>query len=160
MVAHEARWDAVGRADLPEKLPPGELVDALDVADLESEKEHDYRLFEATAEENVALSSGEGEAMRVDGGRLGRTREEFVAHLQPGKATTMVARLASEGGARLAITVGQAKLPIVELPAGNFVEVEVSLPSEAVNERAPIRIESEDGRSFGALHYWFFADEG
>lgn len=158
MVAHEARWDVLGRADLPEKLPQGRLVDALDVADLESEEEHAYRLFDATAAENVPATKGEGEAMKVDGGRLGRTREEFVALLEPGKPTTMIARLASEDGARLAITVGDAKLPIVELPAGNFVELEVPLPHEALKERTPIRIEAANGATFGALHYWFFAD--
>lgn len=160
MIAHEARWEVLGRADLPEKPTRGRLVDELDVADLVSEKEHAYRLFHATAAENVAVTVGEGEAMKVDGARLGRTREEFAAHLLPGVATTMVARLSSEEGARLVVSAGGVKLPIVELAAGEFVEVEIPLPGDAVQARTPIRIEAEGGATFGALHYWFFADEG
>ena len=159
MVAHKARWEVLGRAEMPDLPVRGRLVDALDVADLESEKEHEYRLFEATAAQNVVLSKGEGADSKVDGARLGRTREAFVARLVPGVATTMVARLSSENGARLSVTVGEVTLPPLKLPPGDFVEVALALPPGAVSERTPLHIEAADGTSFGAMHYWFFADE-
>lgn len=158
MVAYEARWEVLGRGDRPENEPPGELLDVLDVADLESEREHDYALFEATAAENVTLSLGEGPTMKVDGARLGRTRDELVAHLKQGMPTLLVARLHVPSPMRLQVTVGGRVLEPVEVPGASFLEVEVPLPGEALSERTPIRIEALDGQSFGSMHYWFYAE--
>lgn len=158
MVAHEARWEALGRGDRPENEPPGELLDVLDVADLESERDHEYALFEATAAENVTLSHGEGTTRKVDGARLGRTRDEFIARLKKDLPTRLVARLHVPSPMRLQVTVGGRVLEPVEVPGASFHEVEVPLPADVLLERTPIRIEALDGQRFGSMHYWFYAE--
>ena len=95
MRAHLADYSLLGSGERP-WTPLGEMVDALDVADLESEAEHRYELLGARDLEEVAGYSDapDGHA-RVDGGRTNRYRERFVAHLHPGERTRGVVRLES-----------------------------------------------------------------
>ena len=76
MAAYEARYDLLHSGDFPISAPRGNpnVEDVLDVADLEDEAAHGYRLFDATAQTNIVVAGGD----RADGGRSYRRRDEFT----------------------------------------------------------------------------------
>src|SRR5258708_36176701 len=84
MVAYVADWTNLGTGEKPWTQDVGELTDTLDVADLDSEEEHAYELLGAGEGEQIAQQGAAPDGSPVvDGGRTHRTRERFVARLQP-----------------------------------------------------------------------------
>ena len=151
MVAYDADYTRLGSGARPVVVThdPALLLDELDVADLESESSHRYALFDATSAENVAL---ELDAV-VDGGRRNRTHERFELTLAPGGK--LVARLASDGGATIAVRAAGASLGTWQLGSGGGQEVELALPARF--ENAPVTVELDArGGAFTALHYWSY----
>jgi hypothetical protein len=101
MRAYEADWSRLGSGEAPWTPHAGAIVDALDVADLESEAAHGYELLGAREGEEVAQAwpTPDGETI-LDGGRTKRHVERFAAHLPPGKPVKLIVRLALPMGGR------------------------------------------------------------
>lgn len=159
MIAYEADWKVLGRADAPVEPPPGELVDEVDVADLESEAEHAYVIGSAAKDVDDIVVTRPGDDDRpklADGARARRTFDELVAKLPPGRAITMVARTISGTGASIAVRVGEVEAPRIELPPTAWNESRVELPAGAASGATRIRLDATRG-SFGSAHYWFYA---
>jgi hypothetical protein len=151
MVAYRARYDALGRAELPlESGGLGSVVDSLDVADLESEQAHDYQLYYATQPENVVLEDFAGHA---DGARTNRTQDSFSLELVP--RGRLVARLAAETPLSLELFANGQRLGTLEL-AGQFSWEErvLALPAELGRGRHRITANAPPGTAFTSLHYW------
>jgi hypothetical protein len=147
MSVHVADWSALGSGEQP--WSEGAIVDALDVADLESETEHGYELLGARDGTQVAMSGFSPEGVRViDGGRTHRTRDRFL--LRPG--ARLVARLASESGASLEVLAGGAAFPI-EVAAGEWQELSVDLPATADGGPTTFEVVARRG-IFTSFHYW------
>jgi hypothetical protein len=147
----EAAWTATATAT------GGEVLDAIDVADLESEAEHAYDLYgahdgEQTAHEGV---SPDGRTV-VDGGRTRRVLDRFVAHLRPGAPARAVVRLDGPPGATARVLAdGQ---PIAEWEIGedaDWVERSFEVPASAARERTTIEVRFQGGL-VTTFHYWFF----
>src|SRR5262249_35951492 len=81
MIAYEARYDLLGSGEQPEAAPRGTQVDALDVADLESEAAHAYAIDASSDRDNQVVQVGDV----ADGGRMARLYDRFVLHLTPGR---------------------------------------------------------------------------
>ncbi|HVR03893.1 MAG TPA: hypothetical protein VMT47_17275 [Polyangia bacterium] len=179
MRAYVADWSALGSGEDPWTPGIGEadgasagaprrglpLIDAVDVADLESEAEHAYELLGARDGEEVAFAgtSPEG-ATVVDGGRSRRTRERFVARLRPGLASHCIVRLAATRRTSvLALAGGE--------PAGAFdvgedaeddddhwVERSFDVPAAVAAPRTPIELRAAP-EAITTFHYWCYAGE-
>lgn len=161
MRVFEARYEALGSGESP-WTPSKSMQDTLDVADLESEREHGYELLGARDGEQVATEDRAPTGARVvDGGRTKRERERFFARLAPGRAARMIARLeASAGGAadvRLLPRVGGRELPPVTVPTGPWTEVSIDVPAAVASTRTEVDLRVEGG-TVTSYHYWF--DEG
>ncbi|MCC6554829.1 MAG: hypothetical protein IT372_17785 [Polyangiaceae bacterium] len=170
MVAYEARWDLAGTGAAPVRLSPGERVlDDIDVADLESEAAHGYELLGGFDQDNqaVALDPPESDApgspddearpQIADGGRFRRAGDRFVARLAEARVVEqarLVARVASDEGAELAVYLDEEEIGAIEVPAGTWVERSVALPPPRIGRGAAIRIALRKGASFHAFHYW------
>jgi hypothetical protein len=148
MVAHVADYASFGSGSRPSdpELSGCGTLDELDVADLESEREHDYELFDATSVGNVALSEGG----RVDGGRKGRTLERFT--LKVADRVRVVARVESEAPTELELTLDGRPAARARVAPGGWREVELPVPPGASGRMvagiraAPMPVTS--------MHYW------
>ncbi|MFC1642830.1 hypothetical protein ACFL5O_09125 [Myxococcota bacterium] len=151
MEACVARYDVLGRAELP--LGPeasSSVVDRLDVADLESEAEHDYQLLLATQVQNLAVQDYSG---HVDGGRAERSQDRFALELRPG--ARLVARLASQSSLSLTVEVNGKPMGQIELEGSYPWEERVlSLPKTLDAGRQQVSVIAQTGATFTALHYW------
>lgn len=153
MVAYRARYDLLGSGELPESaaFSARPLADALDVADLESEAAHGYRLFGATKANDVVVEQ-DGYA---DGARRARHRDEFRLRLVPGGS--IVVRLGSTVGARVGVRADGRLLGVVALAASAAEESAVPVPADLPEGTHAIDVSSdEDDRTFDSLHYWAY----
>ena len=152
MVAYDADYSRLGSGRLPHAVPHDEraLLDELDVADLESEHEHGYALFDAVALENVVLD----ESGVLDGGRSNRTHERFQIRLAQGGR--LVARLASRAHLELRVQAAGAPFGVFELAPGAWQELEIRVPRSYAGAGATTVSIDANGEPFTALHYWSY----
>jgi hypothetical protein len=134
------------------------VVDAIDVADLESEADHRYELLGARDGEEIVgygpcPSCADARAV-VDGGRTARVHDRFVAHLGPGQALRGVARVEALAEARARIVVaGGPPAAFTVAPAG-WTEITFDVPPQAVGDATVVELFVDDG-ALTVFHYWF-----
>jgi hypothetical protein len=151
MAAHVADYSSLGSATHP--IDPAfaacRVLDRLDVADLESEREHGYELFDATSAGNVALAEGD----RVDGGRKGRTMERFSLKLEP--RARVVARVESDAPTELELSLDGQPASRAPVEPGAWREVALPAPASA-GGRMAVRIRATPA-AVTSMHYWSIA---
>jgi hypothetical protein len=157
MRAYVADWSKLGSGEAPWSLPAGaKIVDTLDVADLESEREHDYELLgardgEETAHEGISPDG----ATVVDGGRTQRSLERFTAHLPPGVAAHGIVRLDGPSGTRILVIANEQPVGAFDLGDDeDWVEQSFDIPAGVGGERSTIELRSESA-PITVFHYWF-----
>ncbi|HEV8245884.1 MAG TPA: hypothetical protein VGP93_08945 [Polyangiaceae bacterium] len=153
MVASQADWSALGSGDRPllSEVEGQGLLDSVDVADLESESDHDYQVLPATQGEDVVITR-DGHA---DGARRGRSHDVFELVLAPGGL--FVARLEVEVSCSAEVRAGGETLGELQLIRGEFGEYALRLPTHQRAGRQRIEIVTA-GQTFAALHYWSFSE--
>jgi hypothetical protein len=161
MRAYVADWSALGSGEHPWTLDFGEAIDALDVADLESELAHEYELLGARDGEEVAHDgvAPDGKVV-VDGGRTRRSVERFVAHLQPGIAAQGLVRLDGQPGSRVVVLANGE--PIGGFDVGekdDWEERSFALPSSITSANTHIELRVTGG-AITTFHYWFAVAPG
>ena len=183
MVVYETRHDLLGSGAKPiRKRIRGKMVDELNVADLESEREHRYELGAGTRDDsnnvymgfasdisvgdsdiglgggNLAWDETSGAGEWADGGRFYRTIDRFDALLNPGVRTVGVARWVGSGdGVDISVESAGVELSRVWLADGAS-EMEFVVPAEHARERTSLVVRVVGGGTFGSLHYWFFVE--
>jgi hypothetical protein len=156
MRAHLADYTLLGSGEAPWGQI-GKVVDAIDVADLESEAEHRYELLGARDGDEIAGfgPAPDGHPL-VDGGRTMRTHERFVAHLRPGEKTRGVVRLEASVPTRVRVLVGGREVALFEVEPAAWTEAIFNVPAERARGETPIEIVT-DGGALTVFHYWFGA---
>jgi hypothetical protein len=144
MELFEANFDRVHTAERPIAPHPGwAMVDRVDIADLVSERDHDWvgrlgrrKVGDPTAHWSVFSKQVGPDGLLLDGGRTIRGGEQFSVTVDPDKAVRLVLRT---GGAReypynetidrpVEATVNGQRVTI-PAPAGRFVEIPIELPA-------------------------------
>jgi hypothetical protein len=156
MTAYRARYDLLWSGAAPLSPPAAVLIDELDVSDLESEREHDYDVGAGKETENLALKCVAAGKGVVDGGRVRREFDRFVAHLRPGVATIAVARLPSEGEAKVLVRVADREVSEIDVPASGWYEPTFMIPADIASRATPISLRAQGEDTFGSAHYWFY----
>jgi hypothetical protein len=157
MQVYPADWSKLGSGERPWTATGGGIVDALDVADLESETEHEYDLAGARDGQEVAREGLSPDGIDVvDGGRTQRTLERFTAHLPAGLDILGIARLEGPPDTAVRITangrlVGQFR---VSDRKDEWVERTFSIPANASGPRTRIELRTT-GSPITVFHYWF-----
>jgi hypothetical protein len=148
MEAHVADYSSFGSGARPldPSLAGCALLDTLDVADLESEREHDYELLDATSAGNVLLSEGD----RVDGGRKGRTLERFRLKVAPG--VRIVARVESDSPTELELRLDGHPATRATVEPGAWREVALTLARPA-HGRPKVSVRAEPA-AVTSMHYF------
>jgi hypothetical protein len=157
MQVYPADWSRLGSGERPWTATGGGIVDALDVADLESERQHEYDLAGARDGQQVAREglSPDGTGV-VDGGRTMRTLERFIASLPTGVDILGIARLEGPPDSAVHITangrpVGQFRLSATE---DGWVERTFAIPAGESGPRTRIELRT-NGSPITVFHYWF-----
>jgi len=151
MLAHEASWSPwLGSGELPIH-PSGALVDALDVADLESEAEHRYELRTASRSEDALVVNDK----RIDGARLNRELDRFDLRLTPGgRLVLRVGTTMPLSFAVLRVDGNEAKK--LELAADPWQELSFDVPEGVPEGVHRIEVAAAPGQRFLSMHYWSF----
>jgi hypothetical protein len=149
-----------GTGHRPGTLPEGAtIVDRFDVADLQSEHEHDYHYDPpGTIRDNV-VRRGTVEGRKdpiADGGRLIHNHEQFALRCKPGRKATLVARL-SCAKAQLVVRLNgrdhfYAKLP--GTPGNAFTEVRIEIPAKKLAAENVVQVSTVSGIAFKSFHYF------
>lgn len=162
----KADWSTANSGDRP-LLHPGENIrDTLDVAELESERNHGYELRMPQPglqpESTLARLAYAGGQVVADGGRRVSGAESFtVRNLSPGKPLKIVMRtaigeMAGEPALRVAVNGQEAGEWMLnpESEGGDWQEPSFTIPAEMVrSSTARIEITSTGRRA--PFHYWF-----
>jgi hypothetical protein len=158
MRAYVADWSKLESGTTPWSSS-APILDAIDVADLESESDHEYELLGARdGEQTVYEGSSPQDRTVVDGGRTGRARERFVAHLPPGRSARAIVRLRADAASRVHVIVNGTPAGDLNVDSdeGDWTETTFDLPSNATGPRTRIEIRVE-GPPLTVFHYWFVA---
>ena len=158
MRAYEARYDTLGTGELP-WTKTGRVLDTVDVADLESEREHGYQLLGARDGEQAATEALSPEGARVvDGGRTKRTRERFFVSLAEGRAARGVMRVeataAGAGDVTVAVRANGREVATFRAEPGPWAELTFVVPADATRARTDIEL-VVNGGWLTVYHYWF-----
>jgi len=155
MRAYTADYRLLGSGEQPWS-PVGTVIDTLDVADLESEAEHGYELLGARDGEEVAQSSVAPDGQELlDGGRTGRVRERFVAHLRDGVAAQGVVRVEASTTTLVRVRAGARDVALFQVTPGSWVEAVFEVPASVAKASTPIELVAEQGGALTIFHYWF-----
>lgn len=149
MIAAAAKWDLLGSAEKPES--GGNVVDALDVADVESESEHAYDLSGSKRADDALVLAGN----RLDGGRIERTRDRFEMQMVPGGR--LILRLGTTAPlAHVSVRIDGKEGRFLEL-SDTWQEHTLPLPADLATRRHVVEIEAAPGQRFVSLHHWVLA---
>jgi hypothetical protein len=179
----EADLTLLGSGETPLEIPAGwKVVDTVDVADLESEREHQYvadlgpRFFGALSDYwscyySATQPVGDGAFRRLaDGGRVirGEAGERFVIHADPARPLRLLVRTGAPAEFPAAPLGTPARELLVERvdthaalgkiklpePGPRFDESFLELPADPKRPRAlPLAVRAVDGR-VRTFHYW------
>ncbi len=151
MVAHEAAWSPwLGSGELP-IAATGTLVDALDVADLESETDHRYELLRAARADSAIAMNG----ARMDGARLQRDLDRFDLRLSPGGK--LIARVGTTLPAAFAtLRVDGVEIQRLELAADAWQEISLDVPPALAEGVHRLELAAAPGQRFLSMHYWSY----
>lgn len=155
MVVYEARWDLLGSGDLPGAPPPGTLVDALDVADLDDEARHRYQLLGAWDHESVVLALRFDEETVADGARTNRRQERFVLRGTAGVPARLVVRATSELPSTLEVRSGGAFLGRIAVGSDGWSEGVVTLPAGPPERALELDVPGQEP-PVTVAHYWLY----
>ncbi|MDP9149942.1 MAG: hypothetical protein M3O36_08400, partial [Myxococcota bacterium] len=169
MRAYSADWSKLGSGERPWSIhasvgasaraspATAAIVDALDVADLESEGEHEYELLGARDGEEVARedSSPNGDEL-IDGGRTRRHVERFVAHLRSGTATVGIARMQGPRGTHVRVLANGEAIGAFDIDDENWVERSFEVPARVAGPETHVELRAEPG-PLTTYHYWFLS---
>jgi hypothetical protein len=155
MRAYVADWSSLGTGEKPWTPGLGRVVDALDVADLESEKEHEYELLGAReGEQTVRDGMAPDGSGVVDGGRSRRTVERFIVHLRSGTPARCVVRLAGRDGTTVRVFANGESVGTFDASSeGDWAERTFDVAARLSSERTPIELRVAGG-SIDTFHYW------
>jgi hypothetical protein len=158
MIAYVADWSTLGSGERPWSAPDAQIVDAVDVADLESEAAHEYALFGAQEGHDLVHDGTSPDGTRVvDGGRSRRWRESLVMHAPDGASLRLVVRFENPSGTVLRVLAGGE--PVGDLDCSeetDWCERAVDIPARLAGPRTRIDVVVSGDGDAGAtvFHYW------
>ena len=149
----EARWDNLGSGERP-WTKTGRVLDTVDVADLESEAEHQYELLGARdGEQSAEEGNAPDGTIVLDGARTHRIRDRFVVKLPEGRAAHGLGRVKTAVGLVLHVQVDGREVLSQTLEPGPWTEVAFDVPAELAHPRTKIEVIA-DGAAFTSFHWW------
>jgi hypothetical protein len=160
----EPRWSWLGSGAQPSgPLAGGHVVDAVNVADLDDERAHDYHFTPPAHSPRIApgtiirIDRGPAADSLADGGRVIGPRETF--EVSTPDATELHLRARLEGAPALQVRVdGQDAGTLGPSPGTGFVETDLALPQLAHHPgRHRIELRSATATPYRSYHFWVWS---
>jgi hypothetical protein len=159
-VLYRPRWESLDRSEQPFSLKPGERrVDGVDMADLVSERAHDYRLSSGSPGHVLMKLLPHPSFRREDLWDAGRivppnVRESFtLSGLDPLRPVALIVRAAPTEATRLELEADPGVTKTVELSAKDgWLEQRIELGTPGVSKLS-VRIDSRSGERV-LFHVW------
>jgi len=134
------------------------IVDEVDIANLSSERTHEYRDKQTNGmtvvrELGFGIQTAEAQPAAIEGGRdVKGPGVEFVMHAEAGTPALLLLRGTSVERPELVIHIGTWS-GIIRMMRNEhvFQEAAVLIPSEAVTQTMPVTVE---GQGYRAFHWW------
>jgi hypothetical protein len=150
-----------GSGEQPASLAAGaRVVDRVDVADVQNEEEHAYRLWPPGAITDNILRRARvpgRPTLIVDGGRKIPGSESFRFQAQSGQAATLIGRFSADRALELSVEVNGRALPL-KVPAtasDAYAELALQLPAGIVQASNQVTIRRVGaGPPFASYHYF------
>jgi hypothetical protein len=160
-VVYQADWHLLGTGELPRSVPWTGLVDAVDVADLVSEKRHGY-VFPTPAggwTDMRILEDPHAPGVDVwDGGRRlspGRSERFVLRGLRAGKPATLVVRTVAEEPSHVRVRVDGRDVAALDVkPTSGWLEVQATLPAPSVAPEISVELANDGPQDFFDAHVW------
>jgi hypothetical protein len=161
-VVYQADWSVLGSGEALRVLPAGETVrDAVDVADLVSERAHRYRfphpsggftdmkiLPDLAGDHGDVFDAGR----RISPGRSESFRVKGLTSLAPAH---LVMRTAPEAATTVRVFAGHTDVGTMALtPTDGWMEAVVALPAEAVRDDLDVELRNEGPNDYVDHHVW------
>jgi hypothetical protein len=162
MVAYEADYSLLGTGERPWTLARAtdsspRYLDVLDVADLDSERDHAYELLGAEDGDEAMTSASTPDGVTVaDGGRRERRRERFRVSLGPGALAEGIVRVEASESTRVRVRVDGQDAGTFPVVSGEWVEATFAVPHARPD--ASVELVPDVG-TLTTYHYWFVAPE-
>ena len=134
------------------------IVDELDIANLSSERAHDYRDegspgVTVVRELGFGIQTAQAQPAAIEGGRDVNGRGvRFVMHARTGTSALLLLRGTSVERPELIVHIGTWS-GIIRMVRNEhvFQEAAILIPSEAITENMPVTV---DGNGYRAFHWW------
>ncbi|MEW6096637.1 MAG: hypothetical protein AB1567_08950 [bacterium] len=166
---YKTNWSLANSGDEPvTSFNNHKLIDKIDIANLDSESEHNYRFWEAEPGLDITTYVYEfpclnNPRMVIDGGRVLSGGESMVIKTMPNHGMKIVMR--TTGPLKLDVVVNKKyrKKWIDERNYGNlWVESILAIPGKWITStQTKIHIEIKDKQqdTYSSAYYWFFQEE-
>ncbi|HKE00032.1 MAG TPA: hypothetical protein VKE69_03420 [Planctomycetota bacterium] len=160
-VVREPSWPTAEereRARSTIAAPPGmAVVDEIEIADLRSEASHDHAILGISTPRLRDLAREPDRPTFLDGGRMHLVGESMRAHVRPGSALRIVARVDGELGCNVAIRVDGKDAGFLRAApeAGRWLEPYLDVPAELVRSSAVVVEARTAGGLFATFRWWF-----
>jgi hypothetical protein len=158
-VIYRADWHVLGTGEQP-RVVIGTIRDALDFADLISEREHAYTYSRGSGWTDMKILPDplDSRLDLFDGGRIlyAHATEHFVLRsLEPGRTATLALRTAPTGGTRFHVRVAGAEVAAVALqPVDGWDERVIDIPADRVTPTLDIDIDNDGPGELPLFHAW------
>lgn len=166
---YQTDWSLANSGNEPiTSLNGYKLMDKVDIANLDSESEHNYRFWEAEPGLNITtyvyeLFCVDSPRKLIDGGRILSGGEDMVIKTKPNHEMKIVMR--TTGPLKLNVTINgkYRKIWIDERNQGNlWIESSLTIPGQWITStKTKIHIEIKDKQqdTYSTAYYWFFQEE-
>jgi hypothetical protein len=161
-VLYRADWHLLGSGENARSIPLGVRVrDAVDIADLLSEADHDYH-FNAPAsgwtDMKILPDPADERRDMLDGGRMlrpGSAERMHLGGLDPGRNAWLVVRSAPSSDADVVVRVAGANIATLHWTAGEaWVEESVEIPGARVTREIDVELANSGPTEFVDFHVW------
>jgi hypothetical protein len=162
-VIYKADWHLLGTGNRLRTMPADSVrvVDSVDVADLLSEKEHDYEFPHPAGgwtDMKILPDPMDPTDDMFDGGRrIGKGRSErfVVRGLARGQAARFVVRSAPDGRATVHVRVGGAEVDRIDFArTEGWLEKDATVPAASVTPDLEVELANDGPDDFIDYHVW------
>lgn len=163
-VIYRANWTSFEGSGSPQaEADQARVVDSLDLADIVSEKQHDFVIRGALGYVTMKLLANPSKPDQDlwDGGRIvpQGSETEFVLRGAPGRAASLVLRTAQSASSELEAFIGTESIGKLTLPQSDvWREDRVKIPSQLVSGRMQVRLRQLSGEGI-VYHLWLLQAE-
>ncbi|MBN8639371.1 MAG: hypothetical protein J0M07_28895, partial [Anaerolineae bacterium] len=146
-----------------------QMIETLDVADLESERRHDYQWRSPSPLGGFPTEYNQFDSLGcmvrlgtscelMDGGRHINGEEAFTLHLTAGQDAILITRLHAANPGEIDVYVGDTLVSTRLIPAlaGSWLEIPTLLPAQVVTDNTRVRIVPRTAGDYMPYMHWVY----